>query len=66
VFRNQPPGGGVACVMPPDEKPHTTTATEARQGQMMNMTRWVLLFGLILVIIAFALAWIFTNESPGP
>lgn len=43
-----------------DHKP-TLTATEARQGQPVNMTRWVLSFGLILVIIAFAVAaYLFT------
>jgi hypothetical protein len=52
--------------MDPDKKPHTITGTEARQGQTMNMTRWVLIFGMILVIIAFALAWMFTSGQRGP
>lgn len=38
---------------------HVLTATEARQGQPVNMTRWVLIGGLCLVVPAFALAWYF-------
>ncbi len=41
-----------------DRKP-ALTATEARQGQPVNMTRWVLIGGLCLVIPAFAIAWYF-------
>jgi hypothetical protein len=41
-----------------DHKP-VLTATEARQGQPVNMTRWVLIGGLCLVIPAFAIAWYF-------
>ena len=44
-----------------DKKPltHTLTPTEARGGQMMNMTRWVLLFGLLLVIPGLLAIWYF-------
>jgi hypothetical protein len=41
-----------------DHKP-ALSATEARQGQPVNMTRWVLIGGLCLVIPAFAIAWYF-------
>lgn len=47
--------------MTPDEKPHTLTTTEARQGQTVRMTRYVLGFGLALVVLAFALAWVFAG-----
>lgn len=49
-----------------EKKPHTITGTEARQGQTMHMTRKVLFFGLILVIVAFGLAWVFIDHSSGP
>ncbi len=52
--------------MDPDDKPPTTTATEARQGQMLGRVRWVLLLGLILVIVAFGFAWVFHDQSYGP
>lgn len=52
--------------MDPEKKPHTTTGTEARQGQTMNMTRKVLVFGVVLVILAFIGAWAFTNGQGGP
>ena len=45
--------------MEPHEPTHTMTATEARQGQKLNMVRWVLIFGLALVIPALGLAWFF-------
>lgn len=45
----------------PQDKPRPMTTTEARQGQTVRMTRYVLIFGLILVILAFALAWLFNN-----
>jgi hypothetical protein len=41
-----------------DRKP-ALTATEARQGQPVNMTRWVLIGGLCLVIPALAIAGYF-------
>lgn len=52
--------------MEPEKKPHTITGTEARQGQTMNMTRKVLIFGVILVIIAFVLAWVFNHGGGAP
>ncbi|WPB86156.1 hypothetical protein [Sediminicoccus rosea] len=47
--------------MKPDDKPRTITTTEVRQGQTVNMTRWVLIFGLALVVPALVLAWLFTR-----
>lgn len=41
------------------DKEPTITATDARQGQTVNMGRWVLIGGLALVIPAFGLAWYF-------
>ncbi len=41
------------------EHKHQMTTTEVRQGQTLNMTRWVLIGGLCLVIPAFAAAWYF-------
>jgi len=42
-----------------DEKPPTRimTSTEARQGQTVGMTRWILLYSLLLVIAGFAAVW---------
>ncbi len=37
----------------------TMTTTETRQGQTVGMTRWILLFGLLLVIPGMVLVWIF-------
>lgn len=40
------------------EKPtRTMTTDEARQGQTVNVGRWVLIFGLLLVIPGLAIAW---------
>jgi len=36
------------------------TTTEARQGSTPGVTRWVLTFSLVLVVIAFAAAYYFT------
>ncbi|WP_431303287.1 hypothetical protein [Sediminicoccus sp. BL-A-41-H5] len=46
--------------MTPEDKPRTITTDEARQGQTVRMTRYVLGFGLVLVVIAFVAAWVFT------
>jgi hypothetical protein len=37
------------------------TGTEARGGQKLNMTRWVLIYGVALVIGGLALIWILTR-----
>jgi len=44
-----------------DKKPptRTITTTEARQGQTVGMTRWILFFSLLLVIPGLALVWFF-------
>lgn len=44
-----------------DKKPptHIMTTTEVRQGQTVGMTRWILLFSLLLVIPGLALVWFF-------
>jgi hypothetical protein len=47
--------------MTPEDKPRPLTTTEARQGQTVRMTRYVLGFGLVLVVLAFALAWVFNR-----
>jgi hypothetical protein len=36
-----------------DERPETITTTEARAGATPHMTRYVLIFGLLLVVVAF-------------
>lgn len=43
------------------EHPPPITATNARQGQKMNVGRWVLIFGLLLVIPGMALVWYLTR-----
>ncbi len=43
------------------EEKHRMTATETRQGQPMNVVRWVLIGGLCLVIPALALIWYVTS-----
>jgi len=50
----EPPVGPHSAPMPE----HPVSATEARQGATTGRVRWVLLVSLILVIVAFALAWI--------
>lgn len=47
--------------MEPHEPTHTVTATEARGARKMNVGRWVLIFGLALVIPGFFFAWYFTR-----
>ena len=44
---------------PTSPKPPPITTTEARGGETVGMTRWVLIFGLLLVIPAFGLVWYF-------
>ena len=36
-----------------DERPEQITTTEARAGATPHVTRYVLVFGLLLVIVAF-------------
>ena len=36
-----------------DERPEQITTTEARAGATPHMTRYVLIFGLLLVVVAF-------------
>jgi hypothetical protein len=36
-----------------DERPEQITTTEARAGATPHVTRYVLIFGLLLVIVAF-------------
>lgn len=43
--------------MDEDRTKHRMTATEVRGGQKVKMTRYVLSFGLVLVIIAFIVAF---------
>ena len=38
-----------------DERPEQITTTEARAGATPHMTRYVLIFGLLLVIVAFVI-----------
>jgi hypothetical protein len=47
--------------MEPSKPTHTMTATEARGARKANVARWVLIFGLALVIPGLALAWVFTR-----
>ncbi|MDB5414928.1 MAG: hypothetical protein JWR10_3263 [Rubritepida sp.] len=42
----------------PTKKPPIST-TDVRQGQSVNMGRYVLIGGLVLVIPAFLIAWYF-------
>jgi hypothetical protein len=46
--------------MADDRQEHLTT-TEARAGATPHMTRYVLGFGLALVIVLFILIWIFAR-----
>ena len=43
--------------MDSDKPSHTVTTTEARGADKVNMTRWVLLFGLLLVIPGMLIVW---------
>jgi hypothetical protein len=43
--------------MEPSKPPHTMTATEARGARKANVARWVLIYGLALVIPGLALVW---------
>jgi hypothetical protein len=36
-----------------DERPEQITTTEARAGATPHVTRYVLIFGLLLVVVAF-------------
>ena len=36
-----------------DERPERITTTEARAGATPHVTRYVLIFGLLLVVVAF-------------
>lgn len=47
--------------MDPIKPTHTMTATEARGARKMNVGRWVLIFGLVLVIPGLACIWYFTR-----
>lgn len=47
--------------MEPNKPTRTITATQARGAKKMNVGRWVLIFGLALVIPGLALAWYFTR-----
>lgn len=44
---------------PGAEQPIVRTTTQAREGVTGHNVRYVLLFGLVGVIIAFAVAWLF-------
>jgi len=44
--------------MDPSDRRPELTKTEARQGIQLNAMRYVLIFGIIGVIIAFILAWL--------
>lgn len=48
--------------MEPNKPTHEITTTEVRQGQTMNVVRWVLIFGLLLVIPGMALVWFLTDR----
>ncbi|HWL83283.1 MAG TPA: hypothetical protein VNR89_20215 [Roseomonas sp.] len=50
----EPPLGPHSAPMP--EKP--LDATPARQGRTTGRVRWVLLISVVLVILAFAIAWV--------
>ena len=47
--------------MEPTEPKRTMTGTEARGAQKINMTRWVLIYGLALVIGGLGLIWLLTR-----
>jgi hypothetical protein len=51
----EPPAGHHAAPMP--ERPISTT--DVRQGTTVGHVRWVLLISLVLVIVAFILAYVF-------
>ena len=42
-----------------DERPEQITTTEARAGATPHMTRYVLGVGLALVVVAFAIIYLF-------
>jgi hypothetical protein len=42
-----------------DERPEQITTTEARAGSTPHMTRYVLGVGLALVVVAFAIIYVF-------
>ena len=42
-----------------DERPEQITTTEARAGATPHMTRYVLGVGLALVVVAFAIIYVF-------
>ena len=42
-----------------DERPEQITTTEARAGYTPHMTRYVLGVGLALVVVAFAIIYVF-------
>ena len=42
-----------------DERPEQVTTTEARAGSTPHMTRYVLGYGLALVVVAFAVIYFF-------
>ena len=42
-----------------DERPEQITTTEARAGATPHMTRYVLGVGLALVVVAFAISYLF-------
>lgn len=46
---------------PGAEQPIVRTTTQAREGVTGHNVRYVLLFGLVGVIIAFAVAWLFAT-----
>lgn len=55
-------GGPSRCIsMEPEHPPQPISATAARQGQKMNVGRWVLIFGLLLVIPGMGLIWYLTR-----
>jgi hypothetical protein len=41
-----------------DQRPEQITTTEARAGSTPHMTRYVLGFGLLLVVVAFAIIYV--------
>jgi len=43
-----------------DERPEQVTTTEARAGATPHMTRYVLTIGLGLVVVAFAIIYLFS------
>jgi hypothetical protein len=44
--------------MDDSERPAELNKTEARQGVQLNAMRYVLIFGILGVIIAFIIAWL--------